>query len=1040
MKNVFVNIFLFIIGSIGLFAQDKKGDVKPVPPLSYVEGRLQYNKDAKGNQIPDFSYAGYKGGNDPIPDLPIRTVVSAVAGDATGVLQAAIDYVGSLPADGNGMRGAILLLPGEYKIKGSLLIRQSGVVLRGSGVGEGGTQLIASGTDRRTLIRILGQADRQISNSINVSDAYAPVNTRELHLASVQGLRQGATILIRRPSTQQWIDSLRTEHFGGGITSLGWKAGEHDIYWDRTITSINGNKITLDAPLTTALDKIYGQSEVIPYTWQGRISDVGIENMSITSEYDINNPKDEAHAWMGVTVENAIDVWIRNINFKHFAGSAVMIQETAKRVTVENCKSLSPVSEIGGQRRYAFFTMGQQCLFQRLYSENAYHDFGLGFCTPGPNAFVQCYGELPYSFSGPVDSWASGVLFDNAYINGNALRYTNRKQDAQGAGWNAANSVFWQCSASMVECMAPPTAQNWAFGTWSEFSGDGYWAESNNYIKPRSLYYTQLEERLGSNYTDRAYMLPMETEASSSPKVEVAMNLTKQAITPQLTLSEWIDQLVSGNQIPTGYDKKLLFVYKAKKEIEKKDNSSKLHVYNGRLVVDDRILVGRKHDVPWWNGTVQPTYLAKTAKPHLTRFVPGRVGTGLTDDIDSVATWMKRNNILSLDHNYGLWYERRRDDHERIRRINGEVWPPFYEQPFARSGQGTAYDGLSRYDVTKYNTWYWMRLKQFADLADLNDLVLLHQNYFQHNIIEAGAHWADSPWRPANNINNTGFPEPVPYAGNKRIFFAEQFYDIDHPVRREMHRAYIHQCLNNFRGNKNVIQLISAEFTGPLHFVEFWLDVIAEWERETGERQLVALSTTKDVQDAILADPVRSKIVDIIDIRYWQYRADGTTYEPKGGQNLAPRQHARLEKPGKVSFESVYRAVSEYRKNNPDKAVMYFADAYPQQAWAAFMAGGSLACLPKIDNGLFLKAACEMSIVESGNVSGQYILGGKDGYIIYTDNASVSLDLTSVSGKFDIYTVATNTGKVSKTKKQIKGGSRVELDAGNQLVIWLLKK
>lgn len=77
---------------------------------------------------------------------------------------------------------------------------------------------------------------------------------------------------------------------------------------------------------------------------------------------------------------------------------------------------------------------------------------------------------------------------------------------------------------------------------------------------------------------------------------------------------------------------------------------------------------------------------------------------------------------------------------------------------------------MSKYDLTKYNKFYWSRLKQFADLADQNGLVLVHQNYFQHNIIEAGAHYADFPWRTANNINNTGFVEPVNYAGDKRIF------------------------------------------------------------------------------------------------------------------------------------------------------------------------------------------------------------------------------------------------------------------------------
>ncbi len=133
--------------------------------------------------------------------------------------------------------------------------------------------------------------------------------------------------------------------------------------------------------------------------------------------------------------------------------------------------------------------------------------------------------------------------------------------------------------------------------------------------------------------------------------------------------------------------------------------------------------------------------------------------------------------------------------------------------------------------------------------------VLVQQQYFQHNILEAGAHWADFPWRAANNINITGFPEPPPYAGDKRIFMADQFYDVTNPTRRALHRAYIRQCLDAFANNTNVIHCLSAEFSGPQHFVAFWLDVIAEWEKETGRNALVALSTSKDVQDAILGGP-----------------------------------------------------------------------------------------------------------------------------------------------------------------------------------------
>src|SRR5688572_14326590 len=83
-------------------------------------------------------------------------------------------------------------------------------------------------------------------------------------------------------------------------------------------------------------------------------------------------------------------------------------------------------------------------------------------------------------------------------------------------------------------------------------------------------------------------------------------------------------------------------------------------------------------------------------------------------------------------------------------------------------------------------------------------------------------------------------------------------------IRKKLHTAYIRKCLSAFKDNSSVIQLVSAEYTGPLHFVQFWLNVIKDWEKETGKKELIGLSTTKDVQDAILADPQREGIVDVI--------------------------------------------------------------------------------------------------------------------------------------------------------------------------------
>lgn len=1030
---------LCFLVTVQVMAQKK---VKLLAPVALGEdGKLVYIPDSLGNRIVDFSHSGYQGGNEEIPEVPIKIRVPVKSGDATLRIQSAIDYVASLPPDQNNFRGTVLLEKGIHKISGHLVIAKSGVVLRGSGFGRDGTVLFGDGKTRETIITVAGKNDNKAGREMAILDDYVPVNASTFKIQNPGLVKKGDRIIVKRPSIKTWIQDLKMEAFGGETGWLGWKPGHHDLKWDRLVTSVSGNKITIDAPITTALEKRYGGGSVSTYQWQGRITHVGIENLGLESSFDPENAKDEDHRWMGITFKNIENGWVRQINFKNLAGSAVAIYETASKITVEDCKSLNPVSEIGGQRRYTFFTQGQQTLFQRCYAEHGYHDFSVGFCASGPNAFVQCESHLPYSFSGAIDSWASGVLFDIVNIDGNALSFKNRGQDGHGAGWAAANSVFWQCSASKTENFSPPNARNYAFGSWSQFAGDGYWENVNEHIKPQSFYYAQLAERISKDVYKNAFLMPKETEASSSPTLEQAAELTGQSLAPMLQLSQWID--AAGKRNPISIIQNHV---KTIDEIGIRDNPVRKHlpsleIKNGWLVRGDVVVTGNRQEVPWWRGSLRPDDIL-AAKPHITRFVPGRIGHGLTDIPEEMADSLLVKNITVLDHNYGLWYDRRRDDHERIRRIDGEVWSPFYELPFSRSGQEKAWDGLSKYDLTKYNTWYWNRLHEFVDLADEKGLVLFHQNYFQHNILEAGAHYADFPWRPANNINQTGFPEPPPYAGEKRIFMADQFYDISNPVRKELHKSYIRKCLDNFIDQSGVIQFISAEYTGPLHFVKFWLDVIADWEKEKGKNVLVGLSTTKDVQDAILSDPDYEKVVDIIDIRYWNKKEDGTYYAPAGGKNLAPRQHARIQKTGKTSFDAIYNAVLDYRQKYPKKPVLYSATGFDQHAWAVFFAGGSISAIPKIaDNRLFSDAS-KMQVFTKKDKQYSLINPGK-GLIVYQPGGeNITLDLSGFKGSFFLRKIDSKTGKSLGKADTVKGGKLLPVAkvADNPVILWISKK
>lgn len=335
--------------------------------------------------------------------------------------------------------------------------------------------------------------------------------------------------------------------------------------------------------------------------------------------------------------------------------------------------------------------------------------------------------------------------------------------------------------------------------------------------------------------------------------------------------------------------------------------------------------------------------------------------------------------------------------------------------------------------------------------------MLIHHNYFQHNIIEAGAHYADFPWRPVNNINHTGFPEPINFAADKRLFMADQFYDENNPARRGLHQAFIDQCLNNFKDNHNVIQFICEEFTGPTHFVRFWLETIRDWEKknnQTGrDAPFIGLSTTKDVQDSILADPALNKLIKVIDIRYWYYQQDGTLYAPKGGQSLAPRQWARILKPKNTNFAQVYRAVRQYKDKYPDKAVMYSAKNAPELAWASFMAGGSLPDLPADLPGDFLAAATQMHPMNPNNnesksegiSKNEYILGssinkaGNASYITYLNKgAQMTLPPKAASEQYLVKAIDPKTGQVVSTKQQ-KGGNVLTALRGD-MVYWLQAK
>ncbi|NLX15155.1 MAG: hypothetical protein GXY44_16115 [Phycisphaerales bacterium] len=345
-----------------------------------------------------------------------------------------------------------------------------------------------------------------------------------------------------------------------------------------------------------------------------------------------------------------------------------------------------------------------------------------------------------------------------------------------------------------------------------------------------------------------------------------------------------------------------------------------LTVENGWLVSDGQVIWGNAQHNGWWRAG---------QRANITRNAPGVVAPNRTEELNLLTNNMLNYGYPGFEHNFGLWYDRRRDAHDSACRTNANVVSPFLEQPWARSGTGMACDGLSKYDLTQYNQWYFDRIRTFANLCDTKGTILLHNFYMQHALLEITPHYVDFPWRPNNCIQATGMPYDIPAAN--------VFYNTNHTVRYNLHRAYIRKCLDELGDNKHVFHMASQEYTGPLSFMQFCLDMVQEWENDRGKNVLFCASATKDVIDAVANDPR----VDALDLRYFWYRANGSLYAPAGGQEV-PGRYGLTDSAGQSPPYQFYRKIREYRLAYPNKAIIDQMEASRQQTWAFLMGGGSL--------------------------------------------------------------------------------------------------
>jgi hypothetical protein len=488
-----------------------------------LNGRLTYPTNNEGganpelNRIPDFSNAGYAGADKPLPNIS-RVVDTIPLGSSVATINSIIanaDVSVTNP-------GVITLAAGVYSVDDSIIIRKSGLVLRGVGDGRSGgaaTIIRMTAPDKSRVIHVDGGTSDQyqwgeISGSrIAITTPRVTVGSRSFQVASVAGLNEGDNIIIDHPFKTTWQTVVDPQNHWQGSNNPG------PIRYHRYIRKIDSatRTVTVDAPVFNHLDSQYNNDIAIyKFGRPSTLREVGIENLAIEcySAGTAGQATDDGLLFRGV--ENC---WAKGVSVKGFLGSGISIGYGSTRSTIVDCRALDPYGFTDPTRNeggewYNFTVQGGQLiLFDRCYTSISRHAFVTNGSTRDSGIVVlRSIMNRARTSAEMHRHWGQGMLFDNCVATAperQVIRFYNRGTAGDSNhGWSAVHSVIWACDGGgkSFTVMKPRTGQNYAIGNYNvTVDGNGIQGGTGvigvnertgeRGLTPASLYEGQLADR-----------------------------------------------------------------------------------------------------------------------------------------------------------------------------------------------------------------------------------------------------------------------------------------------------------------------------------------------------------------------------------------------------------------------------------------------------------------------------------------------------------------------------------------------------------------
>jgi hypothetical protein len=292
-------------------------------------------------RLPDFSYAGYHRGEQPLPTVDVVTNVTRFGADGSDQVDDTDAFRRAIAATN---RGAIFIPAGRYVISDIVEIRKPGIVLRGAGPAQ---TTIYCPKDLEDVRPNMGftTSGRPTSNyswsggflwvtgssqGEQLANVVAPATRgdRTIEVDRPAGFQTGASIrIILRDDEKQSLINYLYAGDTGPTHKLHARHRQTDFV--ARVTNVDGRRVAIDRPLPFAIRL---QWRPIVWGFSPTVTEVGIE--AVRFEFP-NEPYAGHFTERGanaIALSDVNDCWVRDIHI-HNSDSGIYV--TGRFCTVE---------------------------------------------------------------------------------------------------------------------------------------------------------------------------------------------------------------------------------------------------------------------------------------------------------------------------------------------------------------------------------------------------------------------------------------------------------------------------------------------------------------------------------------------------------------------------------------------------------------------------------------------------------------------------------------------------------------------------------